>query len=59
MADQTTIPWKREDVLCYLDNCIERWRAIRRTQSTMQEMATHYIDAFQSVRMSLFGEELP
>ncbi len=51
----------------YLDNAIKAWRTIRdddrppvtkaRAESVL--MAPHYIDAFQSVRVSLFGETLP
>lgn len=41
------------NVKAYLDKCIEHWR-----NSDLKEKAC-YIDAFQSVRMSLFGKLLP
>ena len=47
------IPFTREDVKTYLDRCIRRWR------SDSRECAMYYVDAFQSVRTSLFGELLP
>lgn len=45
----------------YLDSCIEHWREIQILTETEEDfvMSSHYIDAFQSVRMSLFGELLP
>ena len=39
----------------YLDNCITHWR----NNAPPSEMRSHYVDAFQSVRTSLFGELLP
>lgn len=44
----------------YLDLAIRQWRNTRDTSpdDVEQTMATHYIDAFQSVRMSLFGDLL-
>lgn len=54
-------------VLGYLDNAIKAWRTIRdddrppatKARAESIEMAPYYIDAFQSVRTSLFGETLP
>lgn len=46
----------KESVLQYLDKCITFWRAQRDNNSC--EYAKYYIDAFQSVRKSLFGELL-
>ena len=65
-----TIPFTEEDIKGYLDGCIEHWRTKRDTDPSdtdadveehlkLKEMAPYYIDAFQSVRMTLFGELLP
>lgn len=48
----------------YLDSAIRNWRDIRdRAVATgdydEKTMAIHYIDAFQSVRVSIIGELLP
>lgn len=50
-----------EEVKKYLDDCIIYWRGERETSENIEPkiMATHYIDAFQSARISIFGEELP
>lgn len=49
-----------EQTLEYLDNCIRSWRINKdgAMSSLEYEMAVHYIDAFQSVRMTLFGATL-
>lgn len=49
------------DVKVYLDEAITIWRAKRdfATNSGELEMAIHYIDAFQSARVSILGEALP
>jgi hypothetical protein len=56
MSD-ATVRFTREDVRGYLDGAIRHWRAVR---SITVEPATadNYIDAFQSVRASIFGEVL-
>jgi len=65
-----TVPFTEGDVKSYLDKCIEYWRIKRDTVPAdtdidadehleFKKMAPYYIDAFQSVRMSLFGELLP
>lgn len=46
-----------ETMLKYLDEAIEYWRD-KRDDSEEYEFAHCYIDAFQSVRVSLFGELL-
>jgi len=56
-----TIPFTKEDIKAYLDSCIELWRGYRNDPSTsdreyMKRVAPYYIDAFQSVRKTLFGE---
>lgn len=44
----------------YLDNAITNWRAIVKTPGLLNKHdAECYVDAFQSVRTSLFGELLP
>ena len=48
-----------EDVASYLDDVISRWRQIRDYGDTFADKAPHYIDAYQSVRVSLLGETLP
>lgn len=50
-----TIPFNKEDVKKYLDECIKYWR---KEHLNNKEMARYYIDAFQSVRVSLFNELL-
>jgi hypothetical protein len=54
------VPFKEKDVKEYLDNAINHWRMIRDLDSGTDEheAAVYYIDAFQSVRASLFGELL-
>jgi len=50
----------KEDLRIYLDNAITEWRRIRDTPDHKSaEMATYYIDAFQSVRVSMVGGRLP
>ena len=55
--DMDKIPFTEKDVKEYLDECIKYWREIR--DNNKSTMANHYIDAFQSVRTSLFGDILP
>ncbi len=49
-----TVPFTEEEVKGYLDKNIVYWRKCAPT-----EMRASYIDAYQSVRVSLFGELLP
>ncbi len=61
---------KHAEVLTYLDDAITRWRDLRdKTPNPDDERAmpganlqrlkaTYYVDAFQSVRVSLFGQLL-
>lgn len=46
-----------EQVKEYLDKCIRFWRKKRDEENS--EIAKYYIDAYQSVRISLFNELLP
>ena len=41
----------------YLDNSIRHWRIQRDSHDC--KYALYYIDAFQSMRLSIFGEILP
>lgn len=49
------------EIKSYLDGAIVEWRKTRDNASepAQETIAVHYIDAFQSVRMTLFGETLP
>ncbi len=51
-----TLPFAQEDVKHYLDACIRVWRTKRKNGD---KVAVYYIDAYQSVRISLFGSMLP
>jgi hypothetical protein len=60
-----TVPFTKGDVKSHLDKCIRFWRNKRDKKSALnmkemeeRDMAPFYIDAYQSVRMSLFGELL-
>ena len=46
----------REEIKEYLDNCIKYWREDKRMPD---ERSVYYIDAYQSVRVSIFDEQLP
>lgn len=56
------IPWERSFVLEYLDTTIRLWRKVLRKAAPatpdVHEAACH-IDAYQQVRVSLFGSPLP
>ena len=52
-----TLPFEPEAVKAYLDSCIRYWRA--HVGNPACKIARVYVDVFQSVRMSLFGELLP
>ena len=56
----TSVEFTKEAVTEYLDGCILHWRDRRDTAGTTEDrnMAACYVDAFQSVRSSLIGEEL-
>ncbi len=47
--------------LQYLDNNIYHWRSILRSSVSLEvaEQATHYVDAYQCVRVMFFGEMKP
>jgi len=55
-----TVPFTEVDVKNYLDVCINFWRNKKiNGNENEKDMAVYYIDAYQSVRISLFGESLP
>ena len=58
-----TIPFDAVSVQKYLDGCIVYWRKKRKKAVTAKNeedelVAMCYVDAFQSVRNSIFGELL-
>ena len=59
VTPSTTVPFTEEAVKEYLDKCIERWRLAKCTELQEFQMKAHYVDAYQSVRVSIFGELLP
>ncbi len=59
------VPFTEISVLGYLNTNIRFWRQRRDNApdtpagTKLSLMAEHYIDAYQSVRVSLFGDRLP
>lgn len=51
-----TIPFKKSEVKNYLYRCVLHWRV---KDAEGDEVAKYYIDAFQSVHISLFGKLVP
>jgi hypothetical protein len=60
--DSNIIPFTEEHIKSYLDGAIRLWRE-RKSKAehpnNQRLIADCYVDAFQSVRMTLFGELLP
>jgi len=56
--DNVLVPFTQEDVKKYLDTCIVLWRKKRDIGGENAKIAEYYIDAYQSARVSLFGETL-
>ena len=56
-----TVPFTKSDVTAYLDSCVNHWRSLRDATDDSQQKhdAVIYIDAFQSVRISLTGKLCP
>lgn len=54
----SAVPFTQEAVRKYLDICIVSWREKRDSGGEDTKMAGYYVDAYQSVRVSLFGEVL-
>jgi len=66
MENNDVVPFNKEAVRTYLDDAIKFWRSARdrkgamtKDQVDLKSMSPYYIDAYQSVRISLFGETLP
>ena len=59
-ALEPTVAFTPEAIKEYLDVAIGRWREAKKNSHTKaaETMASCYIDAYQSVRVSLFGEKL-
>ncbi len=55
------MPLTHDGIKDYLDDAIRHWRKKRDNATTDEDklMAVCYVDAFQSVRVSVFGELLP
>ena len=53
---EKTIPFKEDAVKAHLDKHIRYWRG---ECSKDPDYAFYYVDAYQSMRYSLFGERLP
>ena len=60
-TDANTVPFTESAVQEYLDHAIHEWRKVRDTVGAggNTDLAAAYIDAFQSVRSSLFGSLCP
>lgn len=62
----STVPFAKKAVKKHLDGCIRFWRDERDADipagdskaESLRDMAPYYIDAYQSVRISLFGKTL-
>lgn len=52
------VPFTEDAIKEYLDEAIKRYREIRDAKGADSIMMPYYIDAYQSVRTSLFGEVL-
>jgi hypothetical protein len=59
MENCENVPFTENAVRDYLDGAIRGWRKKRDEKGEGSEVAVFYIDAFQSVRTSIFGETLP
>ncbi len=58
--DPYILPFTKKGVKEYLDNCIINWRDQRSKAKTNHEILTArcYLDAFQCMRITIFGETL-
>lgn len=64
-VEAETIPLEEKEIKQYLDNRIRYWRsqkeksrALLAAKGLSKSMCSCYVDAFQTVRVSLFGELL-
>lgn len=55
---QKVVRFTKDEIKKYLDHCITLWRERRDSSGSQAEMAVYYIDAYQSVRVSIYGELL-
>lgn len=54
-----TVNFTKEDIKEYLDDMIRLWREKRDGKDKdLSKVAIYYIDAYQSVRVSIFGKLL-
>lgn len=63
-ADLPAPPMLHEAVLLapvtdYIDDAIKRWRQVRDSDDARADVARCYVDAFQSMRVSIVGAPLP
>jgi hypothetical protein len=58
MYSQNIIEFTPEAVKAYLDKCILHWMEQKSKHVEIDSKSLYYIDAFQSVRVSLFGDLL-
>ena len=62
---EETVEFTKEAIGEYIDDAIRAWRLKRDSgiktpfDAEQSHIASHYVDAYQSVRTSLFGELLP
>lgn len=65
MTTPTTIPFEKDSVLKYIDKCIDYWRnqmsliQSERDSDIFTNQCACYVDAYQSMRTSLFGSLKP
>ena len=55
------IPFTKDAIKKYLDSCITKWREFRdcpENNEKMRDRARCYVDVYQDVRISLFGNTL-
>ncbi len=48
------VKFSKKSIKKYLDQCIKYWRYKRNKEN--DQIAEYYIDAFQSIRNSIYGE---
>jgi len=53
---ENTVPFEKSEIKNYLRQCVLYWRS---KDAEGDEVAKYYIDAFQSMSMSLFDETVP
>ena len=61
MEKGSLVPLTQEGLTEYLDACVRSWRQRRDSAESAAErdMAAYYVDAFQSMRISVLGSLLP